>query len=202
MKDMDSASHSYWLIVIELTDVVPRRDPQKPNLYVAKTASPPKERFEIIRSSKKRHWYSDFVQRLREDLLPSIGYESDEEARKACSDLIKALTSDGYTVNRNTQVWTVYVIELDGTVVSDPGKGHVYVGETSRTPEERFAQHLTGARNRRGPLYSSVVKRHGMRLRPDLAPQEKYFDQAAAKRAEKEHFELLKSMGFNVKGGH
>lgn len=112
------------------------------------------------------------------------------------------MTSEGYTVNRNTQVWTVYVVELDGSAVSNPGKGYVYVGETSRTPEERFKQHRDGARNKHGRLYAGVVKQYGVRLRPDLAPRKKYFDQASAKRGEKEHFELLKSKGYNVKGGH
>ncbi len=173
-----------------------------PNLYVAKTVSPPRERFAAIDRSKKKHWYSAHIKRLREDIAPAESYESEEEARRACSDLIRQLASDGYTVNQNTQVWNVYVIELDPTAVDDPGKGYVYVGETSRTPEERFEQHRTGARNRRGPLYSSVVRRHGIRLRPDLAPQERFFDSESAKRAEREHFELLKSMGFNVRGGH
>jgi len=202
MKTEDSTPQEYWLIVIELDDVVPRRDPKKPNLYVAKTVTPPEERFATIQRSKKQHWYTEHVIRLRADLAKSRSYKSSEDAKQALTKLTRKLTSDGYTVNRNTQVWTVYVIELDKTAVSNPGKGYVYVGETSRTPEERFKQHREGARNKFGRLYAGVVKLHGVRLRPDLAPRKKYFDQASAKRGEKEHFELLKSRGFNVKGGH
>jgi hypothetical protein len=192
----------YWLIVIELDDVVPRRDPNKPNLYVAKTVTPPEERFLAIQRSKKSHWYSEHILLLRQDMTDSRRYKSSDAATEACANLIKKLSSAGYTVNRNTQVWTVYVIELDKAVVTNPGKGYVYVGETSRTPEERFKQHIEGVRNKRGRLYAGVVKQHGVKLRPDLAPRKKYFDQASAKRGEKEHFELLKSKGFNVKGGH
>lgn len=202
MKDDGSGSHEYWLIVVELDDVVPRRDPKKPNLYVAKTVTAPEERFATIQRTKKKHWYTEHVKRLRTDLVSSRTYKSSEDAKQALTKLVKRLTSDGYTVNRNTQVWTVYVIELDKTAISNPGKGYVYVGETSRTPEERFKQHRDGARNKHGRLYAGVVKQHGVRLRPDLAPRKKYFDQASAKRGEKEHFELLKSKGFNVKGGH
>jgi predicted GIY-YIG superfamily endonuclease len=136
------------------------------------------------------------------DLVNTRTYTSSEDAQQALTKLRRKLSSEGYTVNRNTQVWTVYVIELDKTAVTNPGKGYVYVGETSRTPEERFTQHQEGARNKHGRLYAGVVKQHGIRLRPDLAPRQKYFDQASAKRGEKEHFELLKSKGFNVKGGH
>lgn len=202
MNDGDSVPHEYWLIVIELDDVVPRRDPKKPNLYVAKTVTPPEERFAAIQRNKKQRWYTHHVKRLRMDLANSKTYKSSEEAEQALSKLIKRLTSEGYTVNRNTQVWTVYVIELDKTAVTNPGKGYVYVGETSKTPEERFKQHRDGARNKHGRLYASVVKQHGVRLRPDLAPRKKFFDKASAKRGEKEHFELLKSKGYNVKGGH
>lgn len=202
MKSEDTTPQRYWLIVIELDDVVDRRDSRKPNLYVAKTVTPPEERFATIQRTKKKHWYSEHVKRLRTDLGSSRTYRSSEEAKQALTKLTAKLTSEGYTVNRNTKVWTVYVIELDKTAISNPGKGYVYVGETSRTPEERFEQHRDGARNKRGPLYAGVVRRHGVRLRPDLAPRKKYFDQASAKRGEKEHFELLKSRGFNVKGGH
>ena len=202
MKTEDSTPQEYWLIVIELDDVVPRRDPKKPNLYVAKTVTQPEERFATIQRSKKKHWYTEHVIRLRTDLAKSRSYKSSEDAKQALLKLTRKLTSEGYTVNRNTQVWTVYVIELDKSAVTNPGKGYVYVGETSRTPEERFRQHREGARNKFGRLYAGVVKQHGVRLRPDLAPRKKHFDQASAKRGEKEHFELLKSRGFNVKGGH
>ncbi len=202
MKNEDSPPQEYWLIVIELDDVVPRRDPKKPNLHIAKTVTPPKERFATIQRSKTKHWYTEHVIRLCTELANSRSYKSNEDAKQALLKLTRKLTSEGYTVNRNTQVWTVYVIELDKTAVTNPGKGYVYVGETSRTPEERFEQHLDGARNKRGPLYAGVVQKHGVKLRPDLAPRKKYFDQASAKRGEKEHFELLKSRGFNVKGGH
>ncbi len=202
MSKNDTTSQKYWLIVIELDDLVPRRDPSKPNLYVAKTATPPEKRFEIIQKGKKSHWYTDHAIQLRTDLSPSKTYKSKEDAKIACSKLVKKLSSEGFTVNRDTRAWSVYVIELDNAAVPNPGEGYVYVGETSRTPEERFKQHREGARNKHGRLYANVVKKHGVKLRPDLAPHEKYFDQASAKRGEKEHFELLKSKGFNVKGGH
>lgn len=194
--------HQFHLLVIELDDVVPRRDPNKPNLYVAKTLSSPEVRFEAIQRSKRKHWYSDHVQHLRLDLTPSQSYETSEDAAAALKELKQELQKAGYTVNRDTKVWCVYVIELDSSAVKNSGEGYVYVGETSRMPEERFAQHTSGARNKHGRLYASVVHKHGVRLRPDLAPTTKYFDKASAKLAEKEHFELLKSKGFVVKGGH
>ena len=195
-------SRAYWVTVFELGDVVPRRDPELPNLFVGKFLLSPERQLEIERCRSKPNWYSQSIVRLRPDLSFAKKFESIEAAGHACQRLIRRLRRDGYTVNRATRVWTVYVVELDPSAVSEPGRGFVYVGETSLTPEERFKQHRDGARNKRGPLFARVVHNHGVRLRPDLAPRRKFFDQASARKAEKQCFDLLKSRGFNVRGGH
>ena len=58
----------------------------------------------------------------------------------------------------------VYVIELDRAAGRrrDPRIPWVYVGSSARSPEERFEQHLRGYKSAR------LVKRHALRLRPDL----------------------------------
>lgn len=202
LMERDDPPTSWSLFVVELDDVVARRDPAKPNLYVARTIVEPEKRFDNIRKGKKKHWYSDHAVRLRQDLAPSRRYDSQEKAKAAYTRLVKKLAKEGYTVNRDTRVWTVYVIELDSSGVSHPRKGYVYVGETSKTPEERFCEHMEGARNKRGKLFSNDVHKHGRVLRPDLAPNRLYFDQESSKRAEKQHAELLRAKGYSVAGGH
>jgi hypothetical protein len=72
----------------------------------------------------------------------------------------------------------VYVIELDKEFAlttkareanpkQDLKKPCIYVGSSSKTPEERFREHIKGARNSRGPLFSRVVYRYGKRLLPN-----------------------------------
>ena len=58
----------------------------------------------------------------------------------------------------------VYVIELDRAAGRrrDPRIPWVYVGSSARSPEQRFAQHERGYKSAR------LVKRFGLRLRPDL----------------------------------
>ncbi len=192
----------YWICVFELDDVVARRHPQRPNLFVGRTLTPPDTQLEKERRRKKPRWYSHAIVRARPDLAPNRRYRSMDSVTKACEKVVARLTREGYTVNRDTKVWTVYVVELDKAAISEPGKGFVYVGETSLDPAQRFKQHKEGARNKRGPLYSRVVHKYGIRLRPDLAPRRKHFDQTSAKKAEKEHFERLKSKGYTVRGGH
>jgi hypothetical protein len=58
----------------------------------------------------------------------------------------------------------VYVIELDRAAGRrrDPRIPWVYVGSSARSPERRFEQHRSGYKSAR------LVKRHALRLRPDL----------------------------------
>jgi hypothetical protein len=60
--------------------------------------------------------------------------------------------------------YRVYVVELAYAAGArrDPRIPWVYVGSSSRDPELRLAQH------RRGYKSSGLVKRHALRLRPDL----------------------------------
>ena len=105
----------------------------------------------------------------------------------------------------NPDRFSVYVIELKGDVCSrsncparSRGKPHVYVGETKKTPEERFAEHLAG-----GFTSSPKVEKHGIRLRPRLYRNwGPYATREDAKAAEKQLFDRLKRKGFCVYGGH
>jgi len=78
-------------------------------------------------------------------------------------------------------VYRVYVIELRKRVFSENTKFReanpqfngvlecLYVGMTSKTPKERFEQHKTGYRNKKGhKLSSNIVEKYGSYLRPSL----------------------------------
>ncbi len=77
--------------------------------------------------------------------------------------------------------YTVYVIELSRKVFNENWKFRaanpqyngvlecLYVGMTSKTPQERFQQHKSGYRNAKGHnLSSPIVRRYGRYLRPSL----------------------------------
>lgn len=78
-------------------------------------------------------------------------------------------------------VYSVYVIELSRKVFTEHWRFRqanpqyngalecLYVGMTSKTPQERFEQHKTGYRNAKGQnLSSSIVRKYGRYLRPSL----------------------------------
>ena len=77
--------------------------------------------------------------------------------------------------------YQIYVIELSKRVftintkfrVANPQFNGVleclYVGMTSKSPKERFLQHKTGYRNKKGyKLSSNIVQKYGEYLRPSL----------------------------------
>lgn len=93
------------------------------------------------------------------------------------------------------QFW-VYVIELDSSGLGDVGAGAVYVGETAKTPEERFATHQAG-----GLKAAKIVVRRGLRLRPDLYPPEGPFQtRTEALRFERRTGNRLRHRGYRVYG--
>jgi len=75
----------------------------------------------------------------------------------------------------------IYVIELSKRVFTENAKFRaanpqfngvlecLYVGMTTKTPKERFLQHKTGYRNKKGhKLSSNIVQKYGEYLRPSL----------------------------------
>ena len=100
--------------------------------------------------------------------------------------------------------YNVYVIELRRDVLEKKAfagknadrredKPCVYVGQTAKTPEERFAQHLDGVRS------SRIVKEYGVRLRPRLYANVGPFEtRVESERAESRLAEKLRRRGFAV----
>jgi predicted GIY-YIG superfamily endonuclease len=75
----------------------------------------------------------------------------------------------------------IYVVELSRRVFTENRKFReanpqfngvlqcLYVGMTSKTPKERFEQHKSGYRNKKGyKISSNIVENYGMYLRPSL----------------------------------
>lgn len=87
----------------------------------------------------------------------------------------------------------VYVIELASAAGKrrDPRIPWVYVGSSARGPEARFKQHLSGYKS------SGIVKRHALRLRPDLYEDLPAFPGSkTAQKAEIERARELAGAGF------
>ncbi len=109
-------------------------------------------------------------------------------------------------------LYRIYVIELSKRVFTESTKFRnanpqfngmlqcVYVGMTSKTPKERFQQHKTGYRNRKGhKLSSNVVEKYGLYLRPSLYNHiDPFFTRTEALIAEKQIALELRREGYAV----
>ena len=89
---------------------------------------------------------------------------------------------------------SVYVVYLRNP--KGDGKAGYYVGMTGLTPEQRFANHLSGIKAAR------VVTKYGVRLVPTLYEHLNPLTYADALRMEGELASSLRKRGFQVFGGH
>ncbi len=97
------------------------------------------------------------------------------------------------------RTYRVYVIELVGMPGQQSSERRVYVGQSAKTPEERFLQHKKG----RLPVARPVVKRYGTRLLPKLyADVGPFTSRALAESAEHSLAEDLRQRGYVVHGKH
>ncbi len=77
--------------------------------------------------------------------------------------------------------YRIYVVELSKRVFTENKKFReanpqfngvlqcLYVGMTSKTPKERFLQHKSGYKNKKGyKISSNIVEKYGLYLRPSL----------------------------------
>ena len=84
-------------------------------------------------------------------------------------------------MGRPKKICTIYVIELRRSVFNESAKFRaanpqfnpvlecLYVGMTSKTPKERFEQHISGYINARGHMLAAkLVQKYGVFLRPSL----------------------------------
>ena len=105
----------------------------------------------------------------------------------------------------------VYVIELSRKVYSENRKFReanpqfngvlqcLYVGMTSKTPKERFTQHISGGLSKKGVKISSrLVEKYGLYLRPSLYRDHNPLSRAEAIKMEKKLALLLRKQRYAV----
>ena len=199
---MSVTTNDYRVVVLEVTDVVERIRPDRPNLYVGVTTRTAQQLADGLNNGRYRPlWARHNIVQIRADLATddTVTYDEAVEQRDT---LIRQLRTKGYTVNRTTTAYRTYVINLHNPNLTDPGKGYVYVGQTSKTPQQRLQEHLTGAVSTQGHnLASRVVKKHGVDLNRTLMTDRIYLTQKQALKAERRLAERLRDQGYVVEGG-
>ena len=109
------------------------------------------------------------------------------------------------------KTYSVYVVELSKRVFSENRRFReanpqfngvlecLYVGMTSKTPELRLKQHLTGALSKKGhKISSNIVQKYGMYLRPSLYTELNPMTRSEAVKMEEELANKLKRLRYAV----
>jgi hypothetical protein len=195
------------LIVVELDTSMPRRNPKLPHLYVGITKVGVEERFAELKSGAWKKEFAGKHLRIRYDLVAEIGtFKLQETAKVVLRWKRKSLTRLGYAVNGTSTVWHTYVVDLDPTGMTDVGKGYLYVGQTSHTPEERYAIHKAPKPEPPAKdLRSKVVAKRGLGLNYEimtkLSPSSPVYTQEDSLALEKTWAKKLHDMGYRVEAG-
>jgi predicted GIY-YIG superfamily endonuclease len=193
----------YHTVIIELDSTLPRRDSKKPHLYIGKSLSSAEVRLgELQRGAgpefAKGHYVSVFAK------APYSKPAKDPKiAKRRLEETIEKYARLGHLVNNNKSEWHVYVIDLkQNHLKTKPKSGHVYVGSTSKTVNERVRQHQNGAKTSKGHrLNSKYVTEYFDGLNKSLSPTEKFFTSKSAEEKEERLAEELCRKGYLVRAG-
>lgn len=204
---MNREDSRWQIVVVELDNSLPRRTPGLPHLYVGLTKVIVEQRLKDLQNGAGPKDLTGSFRRLRQDLLKEVDdFESSRAAKAGLRREKNRLARLGHAINGIATVWHTYVVDLDPIGMTDVGRGFVYVGQTSHTPEERYAIHkgekpVPPARD----LRSRVVNRRGVglnyELMSQLTPSSPVYTQTDALRLEKTWAKKLHKMGYRVEAG-
>ena len=199
-----------WLGEVEDPSFARWHDPDRPQLLLGSARDDPLQRMEKLADGSLDH--SKFAQAYgieqRMDLLETLpaeigaleSYRKKDDASEVRAQVRDHLLGLGYVVAdaRTDEVYTIYIINLVDESAPDPSPGKwVYVGETSKTPEERFDEHKNGIRD------NKAAREHGRDLNYDLMkdiPQLRF--KQDSKWLEAHAGEKLRDCGYKVEGAH
>jgi hypothetical protein len=204
---MNKEDSSWRIVVVELDHALPRRTPGLPHLYVGLTKVSIEERLVDLKSGAGPKELAGTYLHLRQDLIGTTeDFSYAKSAKSALKREKKRLARLGHAINGISSVWHTYVVDLEPTGMTEVGKGYVYVGQTSHTPEVRFVIH-------KGPkpkapakdLRSKVVAKRGLclnyELMTKLSPSSPVYTQEDALALEKKWAKKLHNMGYRVEAG-
>ena len=199
-----------WLGQVENPSFDQWHDPDRPQLLLGSARDNPIQRMEKLTNGSLDH--SKFAQTYgiepRMDLLETLpaeigaleSYRKKDDASEVRAQVRDHLLDQGYVLDpaNGNETYTIYIVNLVSESGSDPVPGKwVYVGETSKTPEERFDEHKNGIRD------NKATRDHGRDLNYDLMkhiPQVRF--KQDSKWLEAHAGEKLRDCGYKVEGAH
>ena len=185
-------------------------DPDRPQLLLGSARDNPIHRMEklangTLDNSKFAQTYGieprmDLLETLPAEIGALESYRKKDDASEVRAQVRDHLLDQGYVLDpaNGNETYTIYIINLIDESAPDPAPGKwVYVGETSKNPEERFDEHKNGTRA------NKAAREHGRDLNYDLMKDipQLCFKQDS-KWLEAHTGEELRSRGYVVEGAH
>jgi hypothetical protein len=142
----------------------------------------------------------DLLETMPAEIGALESYRKKDDASEVRAQVRDHLLDQGYVLDpaNGNETYTIYIVNLVDDPAPDPSPGKwVYVGETSKTPEERFDEHKNGTRD------NKAACEHGRDLNYDLMkdiPQLRF--RQDSQWLEAQTGEELRSRGYVVEGAH
>ena len=142
----------------------------------------------------------DLLETMPAEIGALESYRKKDDASKVRAQVRDHLLDQGYVLDpaNGNETYTIYIVNLIDESAPDPAPGKwVYVGETSKTPEERFDEHKNGIRD------NKAAREYGRDLNYELMkeiPQVRF--KLDSKCLEAQTGEELRGRGYVVEGGH
>jgi len=193
------------VVVIELDNTLEKCS-NKPHPYVTYTGKPPEDLLAYLKSGKGPERIGNGAVGLIPKLVSNFKLtRSLKVVQRRLKEVIHPLRDLGYAVNRDANVFSVYVIDSDTenkTTILNVGrkKRAVYVGQSSITPEQRYDK-LKHAEKFKRNLSSGVVDERGKGINESHSPKKKVFTEKAALNLEADISFKLHNQGYRVFGG-
>lgn len=202
-----------WLGEVEDPKFPRYADPKRPQLLLGSAKGDPVQRMAELANGITDGSGAQFAQHYgikpRMDLLESLpqeirgsdSYKTKKDASATRRRIRDHLLGCGYVLDaaNGDEIFTVYVINLQKAVGGDRGPTKwIYVGQTSKAPEERLEEHLAG-----GTMANKAASTYGVDLNEYLMgeiPQVRFRQDALW--LEHHVGEELKQRGYKVEGAH
>ena len=194
----------YCVVIVELDTKLRANGQSKPHLYIGMSKTSPEARLKKLKGpgSAGPDYARGHYLKIYEASPYAKPRTSAAVARRRRDEQIEKYIRRGHFVN-NGEKFHVYVVDLkQDHLKTQPAKGHVYVGSTSKDVETRIEEHRLGRKSETGKkLNSNDVTSYLIGHNKKLSPAEHFFTRTSAEDAEEKLAEELCQKGYLVQAG-
>jgi hypothetical protein len=196
----------HFIVVIEITPAASSPESAKSHFWVTSTSLNPESCLESLRERSSGAGFAGDLLQVRPDLVsnykPSRSRTAIQRRLKETSERLVGLGHEVYPR------WHVYVLDVDPEKprrIPDHKRGRrnhvVYVGQTSKSIEERLLEHQGVSRGKKDNFVGGQsIKGRSPRLNRSLTPTKRLFSLEDALKFETEHSKKLEDDGYGVLG--